>query len=325
MAKRPATRSDKAAPANRKRPPVVPQRTVEAPRFFRRNSVRLIGAALALFVVAGIAGAAYLTRGAHEVSVDQAVDDFRTAPKVDITAETPAPSAQPATAKKAKVATGVAPAQPSKKAAAPSSAAAFGPVEEGVYVYETQGYEQTDALSGQRHDYPSETSMTFKKDGCGWVTRWQPLSERWEESEFCDTAAGMKMKRYTMYHEFFRRGQREDFACDGYVHKKADKPGDTWTFACKSPQSTATSKTTVIGYEDLKVDERVVRTIHIRYDITASGANRGKLVQDRWLLDSPRRMVRLVQTADLVTDSPFGPVGYKESLKLDLKSLSPRT
>jgi hypothetical protein len=283
-------------------------------------------AAAAIVIVATAAGGAYLTRGAREVTIDEAVGDFRDEAKTSGAAEaTPRPTAA---AQGTRPRSSSAPTSSTSKAtvAAPAAAPvrnAFVDPVEGVYVYATKGWEETDALAGQRHDYPSETSMTIRKGGCGWTARWQPLRERWENSEFCETPQGAKMKSYTMYHEFFRRGQREDFACDGYVHKKGDRAGDTWTFGCKSERSTATSKVTVVGFETIDVGGRPIKTIHIRYDITAKGANRGTLTQDRWLADSPRLMVRLIQKADLVTDSPFGPVGYKESFRIDLKSAEP--
>jgi hypothetical protein len=292
----------------------------------------LLAIGAALTVVATAAGAFYLTRGASEVTVDDAVDEFRDNAAVGITEEArPQPSAaaqgtRPRSSSAPTSSTSTAAVAAPADHAAPATGArnAFAAPQEGVYVYATEGGEQTDALAGQRHEYPSETSMVFRKGGCGWIARWQPLRERWEDSEFCETPQGAQMKSYTMYHEFFRRGQTEDFVCDGFVHKKGDSPGDTWTFGCKSKQSTATSKVTVLGFETIDVGERPIKTIHIRYDITEKGANRGTLRQDRWLADSPRLMVRLIQKADLVTDSPFGPVDYKESFRIDLKSAEPK-
>jgi hypothetical protein len=135
------------------------------------------------------------------------------------------------------------------------------------------------------------------------------------------------MAHYVMYHEFFRRGQREDIACPGGLVQKPDtKPGARWTFGCKSANTTATSRVSVVAIETIVVGGRSVRTVHMRYDITASGGNSGTLTQDRWIgLGAERAMVRMIQKANLKTQSPFGQVGYKESFRLDLKSLDPRT
>ncbi len=209
--------------------------------------------------------------------------------------------------------------------AARPAAARYALPPQGVYVYATKGYEETDALAGARHDYPKQTSTTIRKGGCGWISRWQPLEERWEESEFCESAEGTRMKRYTMYHEFFQRGVREEFACDGFVQKVGARAGDSWSLVCKSSQSTAKGRVSVVGMENVDVDGTAVKALHMRYVITVSGANRGRMVQDRWLTQQPRVMSRMTQTADLKVASPFGDAGYKESYELDLKSLKPRT
>lgn len=68
------------------------------------------------------------------------------------------------------------------------------------------------------------------------------------------------MARYTMYQEFFQRGVREDFACPGsIVQKPSAKPGESWSFTCKSDRSRVALKVTVVG---------------------ARGANRGTMIQE---------------------------------------------
>lgn len=290
---------------------------------FRRRSIRILGIALALLLIGGTAGIVYLSRGPESVTAEQAVENFRSRLKATAEAPAEAPSKQTV-------------ASPTPAAAAPASnpqvqqqataAPVFGPLVEGVYVFATTGYEETDALSGQRHDYPKETAMTIRNGGCGWIARWEPLRERWEETEMCEKAEGTSMGRYTMYHEFFQRGVREDFACpDSIVQKPSAKRGETWTFSCTSKQSKVDGKVSVIGLEDVNVAGQVIKTVHYRYDIKVSGANRGTLVQDRWLSSSPRVMARMTNRADMQVASPFGPVGYKEDFRIDLKSVDPRT
>jgi hypothetical protein len=289
--------------------------------------VQLAAATTALVMVAG---AWYISRGPREVTVDGAVESFRR--DATIAEATPAPaSAKPAPAARAEQAPK--PKAPASAKQPPAAAAAapqaqpstFVPPREGVYVYATDGYEETDALSGARHDYPASTTITNRKAGCGWTSRWQPLQERWEESEFCETPQGTRLKRYTMYHEFYRRGIREDFACDGFVQKPGARPGDTWTMTCKSPQSTAKGTNTVVGIETMNVGGKPIKAVHMRYDLTVSGANSGRMIQDRWLSEQPRAMLRMTQDADLDVDSPFGKTGYREKFRIDLRSLEPRT
>ena len=62
-----------------------------------------------------------------------------------------------------------------------------------MYVYDTAGFETTDALTGGRHDYPAQTTITVQDAGCGSVQRWQPLDQRWDETETCRVDAGYAM------------------------------------------------------------------------------------------------------------------------------------
>ena len=273
----------------------------------------------------------FLTRGPSEVTVDDAVSNYRAEPGArQPAAEAGRPAEQKqAKQKPARKAGAVARAPEERAAPAPARSAqdAYAAPRPGVYVFATSGYEETDALAGQRHTYPQSTSMTVRRTDCGWTGRWQPLKERWEENVMCEHPSGTEMARYVMYHEFFRRGQTEDFACPrSLVQRAGAKPGDRWTFQCKSRNTTATARASVVGIENVAVGGRNVRAMHLHYDITASGANNGKLTQDRWIaLGSERFMVRMIQRADLKTQSPFGQVGYKESFRLDLTSLDPRT
>jgi hypothetical protein len=278
-------------------------------------------------LIAAAAGVVYLTRGATKVTVDQAVQSYRSQAKAapaepHVVAPAPKQGAARPASKTAKTSSG-----PAFRAATTSATAGFAYPASGVYTFATQGYEETDALAGQRHDYPKETSLTIRRAGCGWISHWQPLNERWEDSEICEHPAGSEMAHYTMYHEFFHRGQKEVFACPGgFVQRVNAKPGDAWTFTCASDQSRAVSRTTFVAIDTINVGGRAVRAAHMRYVITASGADSGTLTQDRWISLGPQRaMVRMLQTAKLTTKSPFGPVGYRESFRMDLKSLTPRT
>src|SRR5581483_4589431 len=163
-------------------------RTPAVPPPNPRRRWRFIAAAVAAALVALASGAVYLTRGATKVTVDQAVRSYRAqagTPAAPPRQAAPArrqaaPAARTATAQKTA-------AKTAETHAAPKTApAAFAYPLSGVYSFATQGYEETDALNGQRHDYPKETSLTIRRAGCGWISHWQPLNERWEDSEICE-------------------------------------------------------------------------------------------------------------------------------------------
>ena len=320
MANRAGTRSRPQRRPNPRQPKGAGQQTP----FYKRRSTRLIGAALAVLLIGGIGGIWYLSRGPEALTAERALEEFRSEG-----ASRPAATATPAPVQRNESSAAKAAAPKAGPATAPQGNApgstGYAPIVEGVYVFATKGYEETDALSGQRHDYPEETVITIRNGGCGWISRWEPLRERWEETEACEKPGATSMGRYTMYHEFFQRGVREDFACPGSViQKPSPRPGETWDFTCKSDRSQVALKVTVVGYEDMNVGGRVVRAVHYRYDAKVSGANHGTMVQERWLSNSPRAMVRMTQQADLRVATPFGDANYKESYRIDLKSLEPR-
>lgn len=298
---------------------------------------------------------AYLRQGARVVSVDDALAGYRRATTMSST--TVPPAAEGAEAAGAAGAAGaaahgtvVADANTGEDAQSPSAAAGTPPaaadqgttaapqptttttapgraaIEDGVYAFATSGYEKTNALGGSRHDYPSETPVTVTHSECGTVQRWQPLAERWDESELCREPEGYAVRRFTTYHEFFQRGQRQEFTCPAgsYVYRPAAPAGDAWSWGCSSDTGEIETVTTVVGFEDVEIDGRPVRTVHMRYSSQLSGANRGTQVQDRWLVAETGFNVRIKTDVDLEADSPFGTVHYEEHYDIVAMSLTPR-
>jgi hypothetical protein len=49
------------------------------------------------------------------------------------------------------------------------------PIREGVYVYETNGFERADALTGKTHRYPKSSTITVTAADCGVSLHWQVL------------------------------------------------------------------------------------------------------------------------------------------------------
>lgn len=277
----------------------------------------------------GAGGAMYmLGSGTHDLTVDEALQRFRdsSAPSAGIpttgspassSAPTPSPTATSGTAKgspsTAKETTGGAPASAREPAL-------------GVYVYATDGYEETDALAGQRHDYPAETTLTISKQGCGLRFRWQPLKERWEESDGCRTSAGIVLSRFAIYHEFFHQGLLEDFALDENSVVMPAKPvaGATWHWTGHSDDSAIDTLSTVIGFETIAVGSEQIRAVHIRYETAMTGSNEGTQTQDRWLSEDTGLLIRMITAVDAKVAVPFGgTANYKERCRIDLTSTTP--
>lgn len=300
---------------------------MDAGSFLQRRAVKIVlGVGISLNLL-GAFGAWYmLGGGSHPLTVDRALDRFRGAEPTASSIPTGAsasslpPSPTPSSARTT--------SPPGTKG--PTSTGTATPThpkpEEGVYVYDTQGSEHTDALSGQTHDYPSQTTITISDTKCGQTSRWQPLSERWDESITCAATSGVVLHRFTMYHEFFHRGQREDFDCgsDAVVMPWHQVAGDHWTFHCHSDRSNLTMAVRVIGFENVSVAGHSIRAVHIRYEGTVTGADQGAMNQDRWLSTERGLFVRIESSADAMTQTSFGRFHYTERYRLDLTSTTPR-
>jgi hypothetical protein len=298
---------------------------------------------LAVFVVALLAGAGgllYLRQGAKPVTVDAAVKRFRAqaAAEAAVTSPTTAapvaasiaspptePSHAPAAASRS-----AAPARPAASAAsaagAPTASAATAQreIEDGVYVFDTQGYEQTNAVGGARHDYPAQSTITVHHAGCGWTTRWQPLQERWEQWQFCTGGPDLTTTHLSMYHEFFHQQQQQDFDCPtGVVEPGQPTPGQRWAFTCTSPKAAAANSFTVLDTNPFSVGGQSVPAVHMKVESRLTGSNDGTQVQEQWLARSTGLLLRRVLDNDVMADSPFGRVHYEEHYTLQLRSTAP--
>ncbi|MEX2393227.1 MAG: hypothetical protein WD826_01985 [Actinomycetota bacterium] len=195
-----------------------------------------------------------------------------------------------------------------------------------MYVYATEGGDEVDALRGSSHRYPAETTITVSHgDGCV-AERWDAIEERWDERVTCRTTKGDELRRFTAYHEFFGQGDKRSMECDGYAYLASAKPGDSWTSRCWSEDGTATSKLTVVGWENVAVAGEKIKTLHIRVVTTVEGGPTGRSVKDVWGLAETGLTVREVSELDSDGTEPvIGRVHYHERYELNLTSLRPRT
>ncbi len=275
----------------------------------------------------GAGGAIYLLGGPDELTVDEAVQRFRenaSAPSSRPASPGGTPSGTPTTGRSAKAGSRKTPSTSKTKTKATSLA--FTEPALGVYVYATDGYEETDALSGQRHDYPARTALTISRQGCGIRYRWQPLKERWDESDGCQTPAGIELSRVAIHHEFFHRAATEDFALDPGSVVLPAKPaaGATWHWKGKSDDSAIDTLTKVIGFEKIAVGGEKVHVVHIRYETAMTGDNEGTQIQERWMDMETGLLIRMITSVDAKVEIPFGgTANYTERVRIDLTSMTP--
>ncbi|MEX2457786.1 MAG: hypothetical protein WD770_02240 [Actinomycetota bacterium] len=258
----------------------------------RRRSRLLRRGLLITALVAGLAGGALfvnLRSKATPVSVEDSVDRFR-----DASGDAPAVAGL----------------------AAP-----------GVYVYATSGGDAVTLLGGSRHDYPAETTLTVTPVACGASMRWDLLGERWEEWTICLDEGRRLIRSIASYHRFFGRSDLREYVCgaESLFHPPRPLRQRTWASVCRGSGTEATASGSVTGVEYLSVRGTRVRTFHLRIVTTFEGDTRGTRETEIWLAADTGLPILTVQSDDLDTNTPLGDTHYVEELRLELRSLQPRT
>ncbi len=194
------------------------------------------------------------------------------------------------------------------------------PGEPGVYRYLTTGFEEVDALSGGRHEYPAETFMTITLSECGPVVRWDALAERWIDWEHCGSNLAVTMS--STYHEWFGIPDLEEETC---VEPRpiAGAAGGLTTTICDTQGTLETYETTIVGQEVLEVGGVPIETTHLRRTSSLTEGSTGTAVVEVWRVSGTALIVRMEVSRSSVTPSPIGDVTYVEEFTLDLIGLPP--
>jgi hypothetical protein len=197
--------------------------------------------------------------------------------------------------------------------------------EPGVYVYASSGFDAVDALSGARHDYPTQTTVTVTAEGCGVRARWNTVRERWDEWQWCPVSGGIQTLAYRSFHEFFGTSSSAAYLCDGDLLPIPAAVGTTWRMVCRQGDTdTSTFVGRIVGTDRIDVNGAAVPALHVRYDVTVSGQSVGTKLIDRWLRTRDGLVVREVSSTDTVQSTALGNVRYQESYTMVLSSLAPQ-
>ena len=308
------------------------------------------GALWALITALLISGGvlAYIRQAPEPVTVDAAVEEFRSSkrePAVPATAEITAPGAAvtaapapgagapPAAAGNGSGSTAARPGagRPAGQPAAGPAPAPAPPVgsrgPEGVYPHTTEGFERTDAAGGSRHDYPAESSVVLRHTACGLTTRWQPLKERWDEASYCSVGDTLEIRTFSMYHEFFQKGQQDDYRCPpaSIVFDRREPVGASWMWHCDMEGASVDTQTRVVAVETMNIGGRSIQAVRMRYEARLTGKTEGAQIQERWIDPESMLVLRLRSEVAAKTESPFGRVNYEEKYLIETKSTTPRT
>lgn len=254
---------------------------------------RARGVAAGVVVVLAVAGIAtwyFLVRDTAEpVGVEEAVTSFRTDTEVE-----------------------------------PGPGAGESLIPEGVYVYDTDGFEKTDALLGEKHAYPARTTITVTAAGCGSSLLWRPVTGRSTRFVVCPASDGWELRTQDERHTFYGQTETTTYRCEDALVRSADESTREWDVSCTSGSTEETGTGTLVGRETIRVGGRAVDAEHVRRETTLTGETRGSTTHDLWFDPATGVPVQLVLVSHTANDSPIGEVHYDEDVTLTLTSLEPR-
>jgi hypothetical protein len=305
-----------------------------------RTPRRLLTGALVLTLLAGV-GTLVLRRldRTRPVTVDEAVDRFRSQSPSPPGPSGPSGAASTPTAAPGSATPGATPTGSTGPGAGPGmtgttrlpgATAAPGDrrTPEGVYVYATTGHETADAgVPTARHDYPAQTTMTVTHGGgCGAHVRWDATADRWDDVADCVSANASRITAYTSFHRFFGQSERRDYTCSGtsYLRPPSTKPGYRWAFDCVTKGAKAHTEAVLVGTERVAAGDGTVDALHVKFDTTLTGSSKGTNPSEFWLVVDQPFVVRQAGRVDADVTTEFGTIRYHEEYDLRLTSRTPR-
>jgi hypothetical protein len=204
---------------------------------------------------------------------------------------------------------------------APSGAS---PIPVGVYVYATDGYEKTDALTGVTHRYPRRSTITVAASDCGASLTWRVLEGRSTEWVLCVADDGWELRSQDERHTFFGRTERTTYVCeDTLVRPKRGTPAQ-WPVTCATGSVGERGRTTLLGRGVELVGGKPVEVERVRKTTSFTGSTRGTSRYEFAFDVRTGVPVRVALLSRTTNDSPVGDVHYEEDVTLRLLSLEPR-
>jgi hypothetical protein len=199
------------------------------------------------------------------------------------------------------------------------------PIPPGVYVYATEGYEKTDALTGVMHRYPRRSTITVTAVDCGLGLTWRVLRGRSTAWTFCVTDDGWELRTQDERHTFFGRTETTTYTCENTPIRPVDAAVRSWPVSCETADATETGVARVVPGAILRVGDTLFPVRQVRKVTAFTGSIRGSSRYDFWFEARDQLPpVRIVMISRTTNDSPVGDVHYAEDVTLVLTSLKPR-
>jgi hypothetical protein len=263
---------------------------------------RWIVLAVVVLVLAGGATAFWIrwsNRGAHEVSIDHAVDDFR-------------------------------------KQHGASSTSGFLRPPAGVYTYTGTGSERLSLLDTTQHWGPGIPVTVVGDDTDCWTYRVDYSSNHWQSTRYCRNGRVLEQTGETTYQSFdfvaMKVSDTNLTACRPPIDRvRVDaEPGEQWDARCtgrstsRGTEFVAEGTETYVGIDQIRVGEARVPAYHYRIARELSGSQTGSERYDMWYSVLDGLPVQTDRHVVVHSPSPIGTVTYTENGRYTLSSLVPR-
>jgi hypothetical protein len=263
---------------------------------------RWIVLAVVMVVLAGGATAFWILwaqRGAHEVSIDQAVDDFR-------------------------------------KQHGASTTSGFLRPPAGVYTYTGTGTERLSLLKTTQHWGPRIPVTVVGDDAGCWTFRVDYSSNHWQSTRFCRSGRVLTETSDTTHQSFdfvaMKVSDTNTTRCRPPIDRVrvAAEPGEQWHASCtgrsesRGTEFLADGTETYVGIDRIRVGDKRVPAYHYRTARELSGSQTGSERYDMWYSVLDGLPVQTDRHVEVQSPSPIGTVTYTENGHYTLSSLVPR-
>jgi hypothetical protein len=205
-----------------------------------------------------------------------------------------------------------------------ASAPVFGLPSEGLYTYDTTGYERI-SLGGSRHDYPEQTHVLVSHTGgCEWTFDHRVLEEKRTVSTYCHDGPAQLAVAYDGWITFYGSTAESHYTCDrGIRGRLGDSPGDTHRSSCTDGDGTSSDITTFVAMQVMDVGGVRVEALHYQIDTTLSGSVVGTSKQQIWLHPDSGLPLRIERRTDTEANEFGAQVNYVEDATFKVVSLTP--
>lgn len=282
-----ATEPPGATPGDHRRP------------WYRRP--RWIATLVLLLLVAGCAAAfsiAWSGRGAEEVKVEDAIEDYRAGGSDG------------------------------------AGASGFLLPPAGVYSYAAAGTEHLSFLDSNQEWGATVPATVTHRSGC-WTLRIAYSSHHWQEWDFCPNETQLEETGGRTFQSFdfvaFTESVNVELTCSppGVTIDTEAEPGDSWEQSCSGAsedgsRTVSSGTNTFLAVEDVRVGDEVVETYRYRAERTISGDQDGEERFETWYSTRDGMLVKGTRSVEVRSPSPIGDVTYTEEGSFTLSGLTPR-